>query len=79
MNSFAVQPAVGLAWRRYVDRLVDCRPALHAFCYRLIGNVWDGEDLVQDTLARGERNGASAGRRPLNRPARHWPCTAPAR
>jgi DNA-directed RNA polymerase specialized sigma24 family protein len=52
MNAFAVQPAVGRAWRRYVDGLVEWRPALHAYCYRLTGNVWDGEDLVQDTLVR---------------------------
>ena len=25
------------------------RPALHAYCRRLTGNVWDGEDLLQDT------------------------------
>ena len=25
---------------------------LHAYCRRLTGNVWDGEDLVQDTLVR---------------------------
>ena len=40
------------AWRRYVDRLAEYRPALHAYCRRLTGNVWDGEDLVQDTLVR---------------------------
>ena len=51
-NSFTVRPAVGRAWRRYVDGLVDSRPAMHAYCYRLTGNVWDGEDLVQDTLVR---------------------------
>src|SRR5262245_49753246 len=52
MNRFAVRRTVGRAWRRYVDGLVDCRPALHAYCCRLTGNVWDGEDLVQDTLVR---------------------------
>jgi RNA polymerase sigma-70 factor (ECF subfamily) len=52
LSSFAVRPSVGRAWRRYVDGLVDSRPALHAYCYRLTGNVWDGEDLVQDTLVR---------------------------
>src|SRR5262249_60199665 len=52
MNPFTVRRTVGRAWRRYVDGLVDCRPALHAYCYRLTGNVWDGEDLVQDTLVR---------------------------
>lgn len=51
-NSFSVRRAVGREWRRYVDSLVDCRPTLHAYCYRLTGNVWDGEDLVQDALVR---------------------------
>jgi RNA polymerase sigma-70 factor, ECF subfamily len=40
------------AWHRYVDMLVPLRPALHAYCRRLAGNVWDAEDLVQDTLVR---------------------------
>lgn len=40
------------AWHRYVDLLVPLRPALHGYCRRLTGNVWDAEDLVQDTLLR---------------------------
>src|SRR5215831_18979330 len=40
------------AWHRYVDALVPLRPALHGYCRRLAGNVWDAEDLVQDTLLR---------------------------
>lgn len=40
------------AWHRYVDLLVPLRPALHAYCRRLAGNLWDAEDLVQDTLLR---------------------------
>ena len=51
-NPFAVQRSVRTPWRRYVDRLAEYRPALHAYCRRLTGNVWDGEDLVQDTLVR---------------------------
>src|SRR5262245_16802727 len=50
--SFGVQRAVRRPWRRFIDRLSEQRPALHAYCLRLTGNVWDGEDLVQDTLAR---------------------------
>src|SRR5215468_11526914 len=40
------------AWHRYVDLLVPVRPALHGYCRRLTGNLWDAEDLVQDTLVR---------------------------
>src|SRR6476646_6650268 len=49
---FGVQRAVRRPWRRYVDQLSEHRSALHAYCLRLTGNVWDGEDLVQDTLVR---------------------------
>jgi RNA polymerase sigma-70 factor (ECF subfamily) len=40
------------AWHRFVDRLVPLRPALYGYCRRLTGNVWDAEDLAQDTLLR---------------------------
>jgi RNA polymerase sigma-70 factor (ECF subfamily) len=40
------------AWHRYVDLLAPLRPALHGYCRRLTGNLWDAEDLVQDTLLR---------------------------
>ncbi len=40
------------AWHRYVDFLVPLRPALYGYCRRLTGNVWDAEDLAQDTLLR---------------------------
>jgi RNA polymerase sigma-70 factor (ECF subfamily) len=41
------------AWHRYIDMLAPLlRPALYGYCRRLAGNVWDAEDLVQDTLLR---------------------------
>jgi len=40
------------AWHRYVDLIAPLRPALHGYCRRLAGNLWDAEDLVQDTLLR---------------------------
>jgi RNA polymerase sigma-70 factor (ECF subfamily) len=40
------------AWHRFVDELAPLRPALHAYCRRLTGNVWDAEDLAQDALLR---------------------------
>ncbi len=30
----------------------ELRPELHRYCARLMGSVMDGEDVVQDTLAR---------------------------
>lgn len=41
------------AWQRYVDMTVPLRPVLHGYCHRLTRNLWDAEDLVQDTLMRG--------------------------
>lgn len=40
------------AWYAFVDTLIPVRPALHGYCRRLTGNVWDAEDLVQDTVLR---------------------------
>jgi RNA polymerase sigma-70 factor (ECF subfamily) len=51
-NGFSGQRAVRRRWRRYLDRLEPYRPAVHGYCRRLTGNVWDGEDLVQDTLLK---------------------------
>src|SRR5262245_48490699 len=49
---FANQGAVRGPWRRYLDSLAQYRGDLHRYCRRLTGNVWDGEDLMQDTLVR---------------------------
>ncbi len=51
-SAFDVQKDVRSPWRAYLDSLVPLRPALHRYCCRLTGNVWDGEDLVQDALVR---------------------------
>jgi RNA polymerase sigma-70 factor (ECF subfamily) len=51
-DAFAVQSAVREPWRRFLDSLAPLRPSLHRYCCRLTGSVWDGEDLVQDTLVR---------------------------
>ena len=40
------------AWHRYVDLTAPLRPALHGYCRSLAGNLWDAEDLVQETLLR---------------------------
>jgi len=51
-DDFSMQRTIRRPWRRYVDELTVHRPALHGYCCQLTGNVWDGEDLVQDTLMR---------------------------
>ena len=51
-DAFTVQGNVRRPWRDYLDSLAALRPDLHRYCVRLTGNVWDGEDLVQDTLVR---------------------------
>jgi RNA polymerase sigma-70 factor, ECF subfamily len=40
------------AWHRYIDVLVPLPPALYGYCHRLTRNIWDAEDLVQETLLR---------------------------
>jgi RNA polymerase sigma-70 factor, ECF subfamily len=39
-------------WRAFIDEIAPLRPDLHRYCCGLTGNVWDGEDLLQDTLVR---------------------------
>lgn len=51
-SPFSVQAQVRAPWRAYLDSLSPLRPSLHRYCSRLTGNVWDGEDLAQDTLMR---------------------------
>lgn len=40
------------SWHRFVDLTAPLRPVLHAYCRRLTGDVWDTEDLVQDSLLK---------------------------
>ncbi len=38
--------------RQFLALVADVRPELHRYCARMTGSVADGEDVVQDTLAR---------------------------
>jgi RNA polymerase sigma factor (sigma-70 family) len=38
--------------RRFLELVSDVRPDLHRYCARMTGSVADGEDIVQETLAR---------------------------
>ncbi len=51
-KTFGMQGDVHRPWQDYLDSLSALRPEIHRYCCRLTGNVWDGEDLLQDTLVR---------------------------
>lgn len=51
-GAFAHQEEVQGGWRKFIDDLAPLRPDLFRYCCGLTGNIWDGEDLVQDVLAR---------------------------
>jgi RNA polymerase sigma-70 factor (ECF subfamily) len=38
--------------RRFLELVADIRPDLHRYCARMTGSIADGEDIVQETLAR---------------------------
>src|SRR5215468_10641521 len=40
------------ARRRFMDLVAEVRPELHRYCARMTGSVFDGEDVVQETLAK---------------------------
>src|SRR5271154_6805860 len=41
------------AWFRYLDTIVPIRPSLYRYCRRITRDVWDAEDLLQETLLKG--------------------------
>ena len=69
-------------WTRYLEQLEPLRPNLLRFCRQLTRNVWDGEDLLQDSLIpavdRREQSSSGASKR---KPGASRPCgtTASAR
>jgi len=40
------------AFKQFLDLVAEVRPELHRYCARMTGSIADGEDVVQDTLAR---------------------------
>jgi RNA polymerase sigma factor (sigma-70 family) len=46
-------PQLQQARRDFLALVAQLRPDLHRYCARMVGSVIDGEDVVQDTLARG--------------------------
>lgn len=51
-DAFAVQGQIRPSWRTFIDDIAPLRPELLRYCSALTGNVWDGEDLLQDVLIR---------------------------
>ena len=45
-------PAMAQARERFMELVADIRPELFRYCARMTGSVFDGEDVVQDTLAK---------------------------
>ena len=45
-------PELGQARERFLELVADVRPELHRYCARLSGSVVEGEDIVQEALAR---------------------------
>jgi RNA polymerase sigma factor (sigma-70 family) len=48
----ALLSAMAGARERFLELVAEVRPELHRYCARMTGSVFDGEDVVQDTLAR---------------------------
>jgi RNA polymerase sigma-70 factor (ECF subfamily) len=51
--SGSMQQAAQAAWRDYLALIEPFRADLSRYCRRLTGDIWDAEDLSQDTLLKG--------------------------
>jgi RNA polymerase sigma-70 factor (ECF subfamily) len=47
-----IPPTITDAREQFLAMVADVRPELHRYCARLTGSVIEGEDIVQETLAR---------------------------
>ena len=52
VSASAVPPQFSSAHRQFLELVADVRPELHRYCARMTGSIVDGEDVVQDTLAK---------------------------
>src|ERR1700758_5306015 len=48
----ALLPAMMESRDQFMELIDAIRPELHRYCARMTGSVFDGEDVVQDTLAK---------------------------
>ena len=47
-----IPPEFAAARERFLELVREIRPELHRYCSRLVGSAIDGEDVVQETLAK---------------------------
>src|SRR5260370_40352780 len=52
----ALQASLEVSRRQFLAAIGELRPKLHRFCTRMCGSVLDGEDVVQEALARAFYN-----------------------
>jgi RNA polymerase sigma-70 factor, ECF subfamily len=52
MSGGDLLPAMAEARQRFMELVAGVRPELHRYCARMTGSIFDGEDVVQDTLAK---------------------------
>ena len=48
----ATLPELAAARERFLEFVADVRPDLHRYCSRLVGSAIDGEDVLQEALAK---------------------------
>ncbi|MFO0663900.1 MAG: sigma-70 family RNA polymerase sigma factor [Polyangiaceae bacterium] len=53
MSSTTLEAAVATAREAFLEAVHEIRPELHRYCARLTGSVIEGEDIVQEALAKG--------------------------
>ncbi|MCZ7599149.1 MAG: sigma-70 family RNA polymerase sigma factor [Gammaproteobacteria bacterium] len=52
MSAPSIPAELGQAHQRFLELVGDVRPELHRYCARMTGSITDGEDVVQETLAK---------------------------
>jgi len=52
VSSPAIPAPLPQAYRQFLELVAGVRPELHRYCARMTGSIADGEDVVQDTLAK---------------------------
>lgn len=63
-----VPPELADARERFLELVADLRPELHRYCSRLVGSAIDGEDVLQESLAKAFYALAQCPDLPLLRP-----------